>query len=147
MRRYDVDWLRVMALGLLIIYHIAVTFQPWANFIAFIQSQQSLEFIWIFMGLINIWRIPLLFIISGMGVCFAMRNRNWKSLIKDRAKRILLPLIFGSLCIVPIQFIIFQSFNNMELAYWPTAAHLWFLENILWYVILCLLYTSPSPRD
>ncbi|SVA84838.1 uncharacterized protein METZ01_LOCUS137692, partial [marine metagenome] len=29
-RRYDVDWLRVLALGLLIIYHISVVFQPWA---------------------------------------------------------------------------------------------------------------------
>ena len=150
MRRYDVDWLRVMALGLLIIYHIAVTFQPWAYFIAFIQSQKSLEFIWIFMGLINIWRIPLLFIISGMGVCFAMKSRNWKALLKDRTKRILLPLIFGSLFIVPIQFIIFQSFNNMELAYWPTAAHLWFLENILWYVILLcpiIYYLKNHPNN
>ena len=28
-RRYDIDWLRVIAIGLLLIYHIAIAFQPW----------------------------------------------------------------------------------------------------------------------
>ena len=28
-RRYDVDWLRTLALGLLIVYHAVVSFQPW----------------------------------------------------------------------------------------------------------------------
>ena len=94
-RRYDIDWLRVFALGLLIIYHISIVFQPWAYFIYFPQSEKSLESIWLVMGLINIWRIPLLFIISGMGVYLAMRSKNWKELLKDRTKRILLPLILG----------------------------------------------------
>ena len=101
MRRYDVDWLRVLALGLLIIYHISVVFQPWAYFIYFVQSEKPVESIWLAMGLINIWRIPLLFIISGMGVCFAMRRRNWKELLKDRTRRILLPLILVHYLLFP----------------------------------------------
>ncbi len=32
-RRYDIDWLRVIAIGLLLIYHIAIVFQPWAMFL------------------------------------------------------------------------------------------------------------------
>jgi len=28
-RRYDIDWLRVIAIGLLLIYHIAIGFHPW----------------------------------------------------------------------------------------------------------------------
>lgn len=28
-RRYDIDWLRVIAIGLLIIYHIGIGFQSW----------------------------------------------------------------------------------------------------------------------
>ena len=95
-RRYDIDWLRVFALGLLIVYHTSIVFQPWSYFIYFPQSEEPLESIWLLMGLINIWRIPLLFIISGMGVYLAIRRRNWKELLKDRIIRILLPLIFGS---------------------------------------------------
>ena len=88
------------------------------------------------MGLINIWRIPLLFIISGMGVCFAMRRRNWKELLKDRAKRILLPLIFGSFFIVPISGYLYQKFNNLDPMYFPNGGHLWFLGNIFIYVLI-----------
>jgi hypothetical protein len=88
------------------------------------------------MGLINIWRIPLLFIISGMGVCFAMRRRNWKELLKDRTKRILLPLIFGSFFIVPISGYLYQKFNNLDPMYFPNGGHLWFLGNIFIYVLI-----------
>ena len=93
------------------------------------------------MGLINIWRIPLLFIISGMGVWFAMRRRNWKELLKDRAKRILLPLIFGSFFIVPISGYLYQEFNNLDTMYLPNGGHLWFLGNIFIYVlVLCPIF-------
>ena len=148
MRRYDVDWLRVLALGLLIIYHISVVFQPWAYFIYFVQSEKPVESIWLAMGLINIWRIPLLFIISGMGVCFAMRSRNWKELLKDRTKRILLPLIFGSLFIVPVHGYIYQSFIGLDHIYFPNPGHLWFLSNIFIYVlVLCpvFFYLKRNP--
>ncbi|UCG26758.1 MAG: acyltransferase family protein, partial [Bacteroidales bacterium] len=84
-RRYDIDWLRVIAIGLLLIYHIAIGFQPWGVFIMFIQSEESLEFLWIPMSMLNVWRIPLLFFVSGMGVCFAIRKRNWKQLLQERA--------------------------------------------------------------
>ena len=123
-------------MGLLIIYHISVVFQPWAYYIYFIQSAQPVESIWQAMGLINIWRIPLLFIISGMGVCFAIRRRNWKELLRDRAKRILLPLIFGSFFIVPISGYLYQDFNDLDPIYYPNGGHLWFLGNIFFYVLI-----------
>ena len=148
MRRYDVDWLRILALGLLIIYHISVVFQPWAYFIYFVQSEKPVESIWLAMGLINIWRIPLLFIISGMGVCFSMRRRGWKELLKDRTRRILLPLIFGSLFIVPIHGYIYQSFIGLDHIYFPNPGHLWFLINIFIYVlVLCpvFFYLKRNP--
>ncbi len=37
----------------------------------FVRSEASLDGLWIPMALVNIWRIPLLFAISGMGVAFA----------------------------------------------------------------------------
>ena len=67
-RRYDIDWLRVIAIGFLLIYHIGIGFQPWGVFIGFIQSEKPLNSLWIPMSMLNIWRIPLLFFVSGMGV-------------------------------------------------------------------------------
>lgn len=135
-RRYDIDWLRVLAIGLLLIYHIAIVFQPWAMFVGFIKNNESLESLWKPMTLLNVWRIPLLFYVSGMGVYFAMRKRNYKQLLTERTRRILVPLIFGVLAIAPLHFIIFQKFYHLPLGYYPHMGHLWFLGNIFIYVLV-----------
>jgi len=135
-RRYDIDWLRVIAIGLLLIYHITIVFQPWGVFIGFIQSDKPLESLWIPMSMLNVWRIPLLFFVSGMGVCFALRKRNWKQLLIERTRRILLPFLIGVLFIVPIHILIWQKYYSQDLKYTLNASHLWFLANIFIYVIL-----------
>jgi hypothetical protein len=71
-----------------------------------------------------------------MGLFFAMRKRNWKQLIMERTKRILLPLAFGVVAIAPLHMFIFQKFYNLPLGYYPHQGHLWFLGNIFVYVIL-----------
>lgn len=135
-RRYDIDWLRVIAIGLLLIYHIGIGFQPWGVFIGFIQNDRSLESLWVPMSMLNIWRIPLLFFVSGMGVCFAMRTRNWRQLLLERTRRILLPFLFGVVFIVPIHLLIWQKYYNQDIVYLLRQGHLWFLANIFIYIIL-----------
>ena len=135
-RRHDIDWLRVITIGLLLIYHVAIVFQPWGVFIAFIQSEQSIESLWTLMSMINIWRIPLLFFVSGMGVCFAIRRRNWKHLLLERTRRILLPFLFGIVFIVPIHMVIWQTYYNQDINIMPQQGHLWFLKNIFIYVVV-----------
>ena len=135
-RRYDIDWLRVIAIGLLLLYHISIGFQPWGVFIGFIQSDIPLNSLWIPMSMMNVWRIPLLFFVSGMGVCFAIRRRNWKQLIDERTRRILLPFLFGIIFIVPLHLLIWQKYYQQDLKYSPQPSHLWFLAYIFCYVIL-----------
>jgi len=137
-RRHDIDWLRVIAIGLLLIYHIAIIFQPWAMLVGFIKSEEPLEALWTPMTMLNVWRIPLLFYVSGMGLYFAMRKRNWKQLILERTKRILLPFTFGIVAIAPIHMFIFQKHYSLPLGYYPHQGHLWFLGNIFIYVLLLL---------
>ena len=135
-RRYDIDWLRVIAIGLLLIYHIAIAFQPWGVFIGFIQNSESLESVWIGMSMLNVWRIPFLFLVSGMGVAFAIQRRDWKGLIKERSLRILLPFIFGFLFIVPIHVFMWQDYYHQAFRHSLHPAHLWFLGNIFVYVLI-----------
>jgi peptidoglycan/LPS O-acetylase OafA/YrhL len=137
-RRYDIDWLRVIAIGLLMIYHIGFVFLPWGVFIGFIQNEEPLEYLWKPMSMLNIWRIPLLFFVSGMGVCFAIRKRSWKQLILERSRRILLPFLFGILCIVPLHLFLWQKYYNQDIAYSIQVSHLWFLANIFIYVLVLL---------
>ena len=133
-RRYDIDWLRVIAIGLLLIYHIAIIFQPWAVFIGFMRSTELMEGLWYPMTLLNVWRIPLLFFVSGMGVYFAMQKRNVKQLLFERGKRILLPYLFGIVAVTPLHFFIFQDFYGQQLNYHVHPAHLWFLGNLVIYI-------------
>jgi hypothetical protein len=135
-RRYDIDWLRVIAIGLLLIYHIVIGFQPWGVFIQFIQSETSLESLWVPMAMLNIWRIPLLFFVSGMGVYFAIRKRNWKQLLLERTKRILVPFIFGVIFIVPLHILLWQKYYSQDIGYSTHPGHLWFLANIFIYVLV-----------
>ncbi|MBX2964655.1 MAG: acyltransferase [Cyclobacteriaceae bacterium] len=136
MRRYDIDWLRVIAIGLLLIYHVAIAFQPWGVMIGFIANQKPWAALWTPMMMLNTWRIPLLFFVSGMGVYFAMHKRNWKQLITERANRILMPFLFGMFVIVPAHIFIWRYHYNMKLLYTWSPGHLWFLGNIFLYVLL-----------
>ncbi|OJJ16972.1 acyltransferase [marine bacterium AO1-C] len=135
-RRHDIDWLRVIAIGLLLVYHIAIIFQPWAMFIGFIRSNDLAESLWAPMMMLNVWRIPLLFYVSGMGLYFAMKKRGSKALILERSRRILLPFVFGFVAITPLHILIFQKYYNLPLSYYASSGHLWFLGNIFIYVLL-----------
>ena len=137
-RRYDVDSVRVLAIFLLIVYHSVIGFQPWGKDVYFIVNKDFLESIWLIMMAINIWRIPILFVVSGMGVYFAMRHRTAWQLIGDRAYRIFLPFWFGVFFIAPIH------------EYTPTFGHLWFLFNIFIYILFLLpvfIYFKKFPGN
>lgn len=136
MRRYDIDWLRVIAIGLLLIYHVAIGFQSWGTMIGFIASSKPWAALWTPMAMLNVWRIPLLFFVSGMGVYFAMQQRNWKQLITERTMRIGLPFVFGMFAIVPLHVLVWCYYYNMELRYVYNPGHLWFLANIFVYVLV-----------
>ena len=87
-RRYDVDWIRVITIALLIVYHVAIVFQPWGLMIGFMTNTENWLSLWLPMSFLNVWRIPILFFIAGMGLCFSFRNRSWKELLKERLLRI-----------------------------------------------------------
>ncbi|MCP4581099.1 MAG: acyltransferase family protein [candidate division Zixibacteria bacterium] len=141
-RRYDIDWLRVIAIAILLVFHIMVMFQSYANQVSFIQSPTLLKILLVPLSLLSVMRIPLLFFVSGMGVFFSLQRRTWLRLLGERAKRILIPLVFGSFAIVPIHKFIYAKYYSEKFIYSPESAHLWFLINILMYVswFLALFY-------
>lgn len=141
-RRYDIDWIRVVAIGLLLVYHVAICFQRWGIMIGFITNGESWESLWFPMTMLNTWRIPLLFFVSGMGVYFAMGKRTPWQLLLERGRRIFIPFLVGAVTIVPLHLYLWRMHYNMDAKYVPGPGHLWFLGNILVYtlVLLPLLY-------
>jgi glucans biosynthesis protein C len=67
------DWLRVIVFGLLIFYHVGMFFNHWGwhikNNILYAELRWPMLFI-------NQWRLPILFVISGMGTFYALSKRN-----------------------------------------------------------------------
>lgn len=124
---------------LLLIYHVAIAFQPWGVMIGFITNKKSWDSLWIPMTMLNVWRIPLLFVVSGMGVYFAIQKRSWLGLLRERTLRILVPLLFGTVAIVPISTLLWRKYYNMSTTYDIASlnpGHLWFLANIFLYVLI-----------
>ncbi len=137
-RRYDIDWIRVIAICLLMVYHVAIVFQPWGLMVGFMTNTEPWTSLWTPMSMLNVWRIPILFFISGLGVYFSFQNRNWRQLLKERVLRIGIPLLFGSLIIVPMYTLVLQYYYSWRVQYTPQTAHLWFLGNILIYVVISM---------
>jgi hypothetical protein len=98
------------------------------------QNDELLDELVPLLSLLTAWRIPLLFMISGMGVRFAMERRDWKALLQDRTDRILLPYLSGMLVLGPLLAFGFPQLG-WDAEYRPNFGHLWFLLNIFLYVV------------
>lgn len=149
-RQYFIDWIRVLAFGILIFYHSGMFFVSWAWHVKNNIIVESLEYPMVFFSQ---WRLSLLFFISGVGMSFALKSRTGWSFIRERTKRLSLPLIFGMFVIVPPQ-IYFERFLNHQfsgsyLAFYPSVFdfipypkgsfswhHLWFVMYLFVYSLV-----------
>lgn len=134
-RRYDLDWLRVIAILAVYFHHIGMPFNGDGFHIMNSESSKALDDIMVYF---EQFRLPLLFLISGTGTVLAFSKRNWQEFFKERTGRLIIPLIFGVIFIVPPQ-TYYQYINEFN-SYWQIYTdgkfetnHLWFIENL--YVI------------
>ena len=99
-RRYDLDWLRVIAFAILMFFHTGMGFTSydWS-----VKNYESSRFLDGLIGFLHQWRMPLLFFISGAAVWFAMEKYGTWRYLGERQKRLLLPLVFGMLVVIPPQ--------------------------------------------
>jgi len=99
-RRYDLDWLRVIAILLVLLFHVGMFFVHWDWHVKNNVTSRAFGYVMIWL---HYWRMPLLLFISGAGTIFASSRRNKKEFALERSKRLLIPLIFAMLVIVPPQ--------------------------------------------
>ncbi len=162
-RRYDLDWLRVLVFGLLIFYHVGMFFVPWGWHI---KNPKLYDWLQIPMAFVNQWRLPILFVISGMGTRFALSWRGGGQYSKERLLRLGIPLLVGMLLIVPPQLYVERIVNaQFEGNYWDYYTsvafagiypegnlswhHLWFLPYLLIYSLVLtpvFLYLRNQPE-
>ncbi|HEY0751873.1 MAG TPA: acyltransferase [Chitinophagaceae bacterium] len=150
-RRYELDWLRVFAFGLLIFYHTGMFFVTWDWHV---KNNTSSQFTEVLMLLVNRWRLPLLFLVSGAGVFFAFRKRTMGQFAWERIKRLWIPLTFGMFVIIPPQIYFERLQNGATYSYsefypevfkfqpYPEGSfswhHLWFVAYLLVFSLICI---------
>jgi len=148
-RRYDLDWLRVLVFGLLILYHIGMFYVTWDFHVKSVHVGPTFEPV---MKLLNPWRLSLLFFISGIAIRFAINKSNLASFTKRRTKILLIPIVFGMAVVVAPQAWLellekgetnlgFTGFYLQYLSASPDFSIIVPTWNHLWYVVYLLAYT------
>lgn len=122
-RLVELDWLRVLVFGLLILYHIGMLYtEGWGWHY---KSHYSSEFLANIMLWSNQWRMSLLFFISGAALSFLLAKYPGWSFIRHRVPLLFLPWIFGMLVIVVPQ--IYVEANSKNLIPVTNYWHFWYI--------------------
>jgi len=152
--RYDfLDWLRVIAIFVLFFFHTGMIFVGWGWHVVNRQTIPSLEWP---MDIAHRLRMPLLFVIAGAGMWFALQRRSTGLFLRERTQKLLLPLIVGMFLVVPPQiyyerllhgqwtggYLDFYLTRVLQFHFYPGGDfswhHLWFILYLYVYVVLLL---------
>ena len=150
--RYEfLDWLRVIAIFVLLFFHTGMLFVGWGWHITNAETIPALEWP---MDLAHRLRMPLLFVIAGAGMWFALRSRGAGAFLGERTMRLLVPVVIGMLLIVPPQIYVerlaqgqfagsyleFMTQRVFQFRPYPQGDfswhHLWFIVYLYAYVLL-----------
>jgi len=98
-RRYDIDWLRVFATYLLLLFHVGMVFNP-APFYHVRNTDLSFFFL-ILCGFISLWHMPLFFLLAGWSAFASLSMRGTGEFLKERFFRLFIPLVTGCILLMP----------------------------------------------
>lgn len=167
-RRHDLDWVRVCAFGVLVLYHVGMYYVTWDWHVKSPYANATIEPL---MLLSSPWRLSLLFLVSGAASAFLFDGRP-RTFLRTRSWRLLVPLVFGMLVIVVPQayYEVLDSripggYHDGYLAFWkrylagdgsfcdddgcldlPTWNHLWFVAYLWVYTVATWVVIRLAPN-
>jgi glucans biosynthesis protein C len=165
-RYHFLDWVRIIAFFLLILFHVGMYYVTWDWHVKSPHASAALE---PFMVLSSPWRLSLLFLVSGVASSCMLAKLRPLVFLRKRSWRLLVPLVFGMLVIVPPQSYCevieklgyagsYADFMGLYLRGYhgfckdgclilPTWNHLWFVAYLWVYTVaLALLMLALGPR-
>ncbi len=98
-RQYFIDWLRIGLIISVFFFHVGMIFRPeqWH-----VNSDKTFEFLDPIMWWLHLWRMPLLFLVSGVGTYYAIGHRTSWQYLKERFTRLYIPFTVGFFTLVPL---------------------------------------------
>lgn len=116
-RLHHLDWLRVIAIGLLVLYHTGMVYVPEWGF--HFKHESESTFLQHLMLTLSPWRMGLLWFISGVALRFMLLKQTRGKLLWSRSIQLLFPLLIGVLIVVPPQlYIEMKQAGKMPLEFW-----------------------------
>ncbi|WP_230769010.1 acyltransferase family protein [Sphingomonas sp. Leaf4] len=162
-RHYGLDWLRIAAFALLVPYHIAMAFSPWDWVV---KTPYAFHWLIVPMMAVTPWRLGLLFAVSGYAsAMLSLRSAGRGDFAIDRSKRLLVPLAFAMVAVVPVEmwvrvreagyprpfgwFWVHDAWHDGR--FWgvafPSWEHLWFVAYLWVYtMVLVVLLAGAGGR-
>jgi glucans biosynthesis protein C len=164
-RRYDLDWVRIAAFMLLIFYHVGMYYVTWDWHVKSPHASTAIEPL---MMLTSPWRLSLLFLVSGVATGYLLDRQGVRGFIGQRSFRLIVPLVFGMVVIVPpqsyLQVVEKLGYPGSYADFWqlyitgyhgfcgasdclilPTWNHLWFVAYLWVYTLLLYVGVRAIP--
>ncbi len=153
-RRYDLDWLRVMGILTVFIYHSGRFFnsETWH-----VKNATTYFGVDVWETILSNWMMPLIFAISGASLFYALGKGKPGQFIKDKVLRLLVPLLFGAVTLGALQMYLERlshgEFSGSFFQFLPhyfdgldgfggnfawTGVHLWYLEMLFVFSLVFL---------
>ncbi|SOB86707.1 Acyltransferase family protein [Sphingomonas guangdongensis] len=125
-RHFGMDWLRIAAFAVLIVYHAAMVFAPWDWLV---KAPRTYPALIPPMAFVTPWRLALLFAVSGYASRILLdRSAGIAAFLRSRAHRLLVPLAFGMVTLVPLEMWVRVRLNG----YSGTLPHFWMQDYWRW---------------
>ncbi|WP_395849402.1 acyltransferase family protein [Cystobacter fuscus] len=150
-RLHALDALRGFALLLGVVLHATLSFVPGFKYTGWpIIDNSPSATLGLAFFVIHLFRMPIFFLLAGFFARRQFHRQSTKGFLKERAKRILLPLVFGFVLVAPmnvllIVVVIMPNLKEPLTSLVPERkilpiplAHLWFLWVLYWYYLLFL---------
>lgn len=115
-RQTYLDWLRIMSIVGVLFFHSAMPFVSEDDW--HIKNQQTSNLLMESNHFLHLFRMPLLFFISGTVSFYMMQRRSTLSFISLRFRRLFIPLLVGMFIIVPPQIFIERLVHGYKGYFW-----------------------------
>ena len=120
-RRYDLDWLRVLAILAIFVFHCTRPFDAdgWH-----IKNPTTYIAIGVWKEFAMTWGMPLILLISGASVYFALEKVSGRKYLKGICARLLLPLLVGIFTHVALQvYLEIKQKGSFSGSFWQFYPH------------------------
>jgi peptidoglycan/LPS O-acetylase OafA/YrhL len=164
-RFHGLDWLRAIAALLVVALHagIAYTLSPFPGLAWPTHDAHPSALVDAFTWWINGWIMPAFFIMGGFVAAPLLDRLGPAGFVHHRARRLLLPFLFGCLVILPLDFYIWllgwviddriplKKLRSLKLGpqgegLWGVA-HLWFLQYLFLFCALAALLAASTKSN